>query len=198
MQRLTTPFLTVLVASAAVLGCSDLNDTAGPDAALSATRPALVPQSQASAMVPYRADAAFAPGSPQLTVCDLPAGYSGDPVALPTLAVGEGQQTYLGRATTAITTEYCSLTAQGVLAGGHVSNTAPNGESLNGVWDALITPPTFVFVDNGKAAPIVVDGGTGRFEGVSGYSSGAGTVDLTTGAGTFSVQGWITTVGSTK
>lgn len=198
MQRLTTPSLAVLIASAGVLGCSGLNDLTSSDDAHSAARPALAADVQDPMMVPYRAEAAFAPGSPELTVCDLPAGYSGDPVALPTLAVGEGQQTYLGRATTAITTEYCALTPAGVLAGGHVINTAADGASLNGVWDALITPPTFVFVENGKAAPIVVDGGTGRFEGASGYSSGTGTVDLATGAGTFSVRGWISTVGSQK
>jgi hypothetical protein len=65
-------------------------------------------------------------------------------------------------------------------------------------WDALITPPSFTFGDNGKVTLIVAEGGTGRFEGASGYFSGTGTTDPATGARTFSVRGWISTVGSLK
>lgn len=152
----------------------------------------------ATRLVPYRAEASFGPASPALTFCTEPPGYAGPPVALGAVNVGTGTHAHLGRATSTIMIDWCALTASGVLGGGTFEHVGANGDAISGLWDALFTPPTFTFVHNGKDSPIVVTGGSGRFEGASGHVSGTGTIDPATGLGTFSVKGGISSVGSLK
>ena len=160
--------------------------TAGP---LSAAR-------HGTKMVPYKADASFWPGTTDVTPCY----FDGTQVAaLSASSVGEGRHTHLGWATSVITDDYCTAFLDGsLLAGGTFTHTGANGDSFSGLWDAFFTPPTFEFVANEKAHPLVATGGTGRFAGASGYFYGGGTIDPATGAGTFSAQGVISSVGSLK
>jgi len=171
----------------------DQAGTAGP---LSAARKLV------KGMVPYKADASFGPGTTDLTYC-FPEGSDIPVAALAAFSIGEGQHSHLGRATTVITDDYCTAILDGsvlvgLLAGGPFTHTAANGDAVSGVWDALFTPPTFAFVANGKTQPIVFESGTGRFDGVSGYAYGTGTINPVTGVGTFSVRGMMSSVGSLK
>lgn len=184
-----------------VAACDDSVNPAGPDQTAiagheAATAGPLSAARHGPKMVPYKADARFAPQSLVLTVCTLPPGYSGDPVALAQDNGGVGQHSHMGRTTSSITIAYCAVTATGVLGGGHFTHVAANGDSFSGLWDALFTPPTFEFVKNGKTQPLVFESGTGRFEGISGYAQGSGTINPVTGFGTFSVRGVISSVGS--
>lgn len=195
MRKLTTPILVAAVTTSAAVGCDGSFDLLQPEAsapAVSATA------SDGARLVPYRAEASFEPGSASLTVCDLPPGYAGDPVALPSLLLATGQHSHLGRTTSRITIENCELTSAGVLGGGAFVHTSARGDGFSGSWDALFTPPVFAFVSNGKPHPIVAESGTGRFEGLDGHWYGRGTIDLATGTGTFFVRGMISPVGSSE
>lgn len=149
-------------------------------------------------MVPYRADIPFSPASSAMTLCTTPPGYVGPPVALPALQVGWGHHTHLGLAYSEMTIDACQLTPDGIVGGGHFTHTAQNGDGISGRWDALFTPPTWRFVQNGKPYPAMVDGGTGRFAGATGYAFGTGMIDPATGAGTAAVQGWLSSIGASK
>jgi hypothetical protein len=149
-------------------------------------------------MAPYRADIPFAPASPAMTACSTPPGYDGPPVALPALQAGWGHHSHLGLAYSEITIDACQLTPDGLIGGGHFTHTAKNGDGISGRWDALFTPPTWRFVENGKPYPAMIDAGTGRFAGATGYGFGGGTIDLATGKGTAEVNGWLSSVGASK
>lgn len=197
MRRLPILFLCVALIPLAVLACDGRQGPMAPDSApiVDAARVAATNGlGYGRDMVPYAARASFAPGSTDLTLC-APATAS---MALPSLLIGVGPHTHLGMATSEITIEYCEVTSNGLLGGGRFTHTARNGDSITGVWDALFTPPTSEFVAAGKPWPILADGGTGRFEGVTGYAGGSGTIDPTTGEGTFSVRGVISSVGSLR
>lgn len=190
MPKLNSLLLGLLLLPLGLIGCDGRTNPLTPTPTFA--------RNDGPKAVAYRATASFVPGSPALTLCDLPPGYSGEPVALPSLLVATGEHTHMGRTTSEITIDYCAVTATGVLGGGDFAHTGGNGDSFQGRWDALFTPPTFAFVENGKGYPIVAEEGTGRFEGISGQAYGTGTIDPLTGAGTFSVRGEITSPGSSK
>ena len=174
MRKLGFLLLLLPFVALAVTACDGTEELAGPQ------------------MVPYEATASFSPTSAALTVCQLPEGYPGDPVALAAESAGVGQHSpYLGETVSVITIEGCTLTETGVLGWGTFTHTGSGGDAISGSWDALFTPPDFEFVANGKAHPIVFESGTGSLSGVSGWAEGTGTIDPATGAGTFSVQGEI-------
>lgn len=195
MRKLAIFHLAFFTLPLGLLGCDGLESPVNPNPAPSADAAALsTGLGNGPKMVPYAAKAAFVPGSSAMTVC-TPAAAG---VALPAMLVAKGKQTHLGRTSSRITIEECSVTGGGVLGGGQFTHTSASGDGFSGRWDALFTPPTFVFVDNGKDHPLVADEGTGRFQGISGYAGGTGTIDLGTGEGTFEAQGKISSPGSLK
>ena len=207
MRKLGFLFLLLPFVPLGVTACDQSENPASPNQTAlagdeAATAGPLSAARHGTKMVPYKTDASFWPGTTDLRLC-FPEGSTTPVAALSAYSVGEGRHTHLGWATSVITDDYCTAildgsTLVGLLAGGTFTHTGANGDSFSGLWDAFFTPPTFEFVANGKSHPLVATGGTGRFAGASGYFYGGGTIDPTTGAGTFSAQGVISSVGSLK
>lgn len=121
------------------------------------------------------------------------------PLGTPILAVaqeGEGRATRLGRFTTR--SEFL-VSLQIVDAGlayvpeGTWVQVAANGDSLWGTFRA-VTP----FGEAAYASDYVVENGSGRFEGATGYGTSIGLFDDPTNSVVHADEGWITSVGSLR
>jgi len=153
-------------------------------------------------MVPFKGDATFAP---DLTLVPpvLDCGYG---EVFFRRFTGEGIFSHLGVTTFIGESDACWVNADLTLGvSGHSTLVAANGDELLGVWGLKTPgPPPGGTVSNWEFYPYAGDypveftGGTGRFEGASGYAGGAGTFDYGTMSATYWMDGIISSVGSLK
>ena len=103
---------------------------------------------------------------------------------------GEGVGTHLGRFT--VTASQCALPG-GITADGLGTYTAENGDLLYFIYSGHTTRQGLVvsFTLSGTFV-----GGTGRFEGATGTTTGIGAIDLSTGSARAVWEGEISSVGS--
>jgi hypothetical protein len=127
----------------------------------------------------------------------VPCYIPGNPTPVTTIRsnrlLATGYVSHLGKTTSVVTVEACVVTAGGyLLATGTTTDMGANGDGTCATWvghfypDGRIDFPTILFT-----------GGTGRFEGVEGWASGAGS--QTPEGGTYWIdEGMISSVGSTE
>jgi len=118
---------------------------------------------------------------------DLTAGVldCGGGVFFPHEFEGKGRFTHLGKVTSAIFADSCSVSGSTLEATGHATHTAANGDSVDVAFSGSANLATGAIVFD----IIEITGGTGRFEGASGTLEGVGSISGTTGE--FTVWGML-------
>lgn len=151
---------------------------AAPDAVLAAS------MAGGAVMVPITIREAYAP-APDATMTPCEPAAAG--AALPSVLLAWGQGTHLGRMTSVLSGGICTVDiGTGLISfTGNAVHTAANGDRLFAEFAGTISPGTLTLSN------ITFTGGTGRFENVTGYGSGGGTLETATGAGWFEVNGMI-------
>jgi hypothetical protein len=196
MKYLTLGFAVLLLALA---GCSDGNPV-GVDATTLDAQTLTVAAKNEVKMVPLKGTWDFMPNPDAAPVpCVDPLGNP-VPFAFPTGAMtAMGNVTHLGKTTSVITLDACTVYPDGSLQGpGTFTHTGANGDAIYGTYVGVIYPDgTLSFDPDVADPPIVIMGGTGRFDGATGWAVGGGMVDIGTG-GTFWIEGMISSVGSIK
>jgi hypothetical protein len=102
-------------------------------------------------------------------------------------STGECYEPTLGRFT--VIQSHCANLATGVIVDGTAVLIAANGDTLRGTYSNQIipgAPPTLFFT--GKS---YYNGGTGKYAGATGEGDVQGTLNVTTGAATVHIDGWI-------
>lgn len=115
-------------------------------------------------------------------------GPNGQPIEASVQVEGTGQADFLGTSTVEIEQTVDLTTGQ---ATGTATYTTADGDQLFTENQAMNSPPD----PNGRftfTGSMTITGGTGRFEGATGRADVAGSVDQSTGTGTFSFDGTIT------
>jgi hypothetical protein len=117
-------------------------------------------------------------------------------VGVPSLVDATGTMSHLGVVDVVIQVTTCSVDAFGLLVMGGTSDiTAANGDILhNPSWTFVLDPTTGAF----SFTQLVLAGGTGRFANATGSLAGGGAFDLADGSGSWTLQGKISSVGSTQ
>jgi hypothetical protein len=103
-----------------------------------------------------------------------------------------GQATHLGRYSL-VAHEYTDLDDLRIF-GGAFTLTAANGDTLFGTYEGTADLARFPVIGFDVQGPIL--GGTGRFAGATGWLRWRGYGDLTTGALSEEIEGWVSSVGS--
>ncbi len=151
---------------------------------------AVVASAAAGTQVPIKGSlSTFLPTNVTMVSCGVPG------VSVPGSVGATGTISHLGRVDDVIHTASCSINASGMLVmSGTADVIAANGDTLhNPSWTLVLNPATGAF----HFTQLVLAGGTGRFANASGFFTGGG-VFLPDGSGTFTVEGMISTVGSTN
>ncbi len=115
--------------------------------------------------------------------------------------LGTGIVSHLGKTNSVIDIDGCSVNpVNGSLSGsGSAVHTGANGDALFASYVAVVFPDGTLFFDPALAdPPIVFAGGTGRFDGATGWGHGGGALDTMTGIGSFWIKGMVSSVGSAK
>ena len=151
-------------------------------------------------MVPLKGTATFAT---DLTAVPpvLDCGYGED---FTRRFTGEGNYSHLGSMTIVIESDECFVNLDDMTLGviGRMTITAANGDQLQGTWGGKMYAPNpdggvlWDFYAYTGVHPVEITGGTGRFEGASGYVGGGGTFDYGTLTGTYWIDGMLSSVGS--
>ena len=151
---------------------------------------AVVASAAAGTQVPIKGSlSTFLPANVTMVSCGVPG------VSVPGNVEATGTMSHLGLVDDVIHTASCSINASGMLVmSGTADVIAANGDRLhNPSWTLVLDPATGAF----HFTQLVLTGGTGRFANASGFFAGGG-VFLPDGSGTFTVEGMISTVGSTN
>jgi hypothetical protein len=119
----------------------------------------------------------------------------------------EGVLSHVGSVANVIDIDECWINLGDGTLGvkGRFTITAANGDQLLGDWAGKMYGPNpdggpnlWDFYAYDAAHPVQYTGGTGRFDGASGFAAGGGTFDRTTQTGTYRLDGLISSVGSLK
>lgn len=195
-------YLTLSMVLFALLGCSDGNPVGLTDSSAPPPEMAMAnmnheaPKQRGPKMVPIKGrwTAQAAPDAVPV-VCLGPNEQPTD-VSLPSTIIAQGQVTHLGRTHTVISGDWCEVDfiERTVTASGTAVHTGANGDAIvaryrnvTSLDDGTFRSENIAFVD-----------GTGRFEGVEGSASSQGVFDFSTATGSFSIEGMITSVGSSR
>lgn len=136
--------------------------------------------------VPFsaRADFSAAPGT--ATLYCAPAALELGP---PQEYVGVGTATHMGKSTVTLAFDECAFDPTGATyfaATGHAVVTAANGDELWSTWTLTQQLDGSFTID-----ALAIVGGTGRFAGATGTLTGAGSIDLGTFEGYYTLTGSI-------
>jgi hypothetical protein len=177
--------LSLMLIGTVALGCSD----ATPTGVLEASVPRL-DVSAAREMVPLRGTGTLtAIPTAGVVACEAPDGsvIAVFPAVFDVLA----RYTHLGRTTGSTTTDACRFEpADGTLhLMGQAALAAADGDELLAAVAITIHP------DLSFGGEVNVTGGTGRFDGATGWAGGGGTLDLEAGSGKFWIDGTVSSVG---
>ena len=193
MRKLALLFLLVPFITVWVYGCDTAENPIGLNEQSLATDQAAAagPMSasrESPKMVPLKARLSFE-DDPQAGF--VPCFVTGNPEPVtffPARVVGEGQWTHLGKTTSDIRILVCNVAAGGLVASGTATHTGANGDAIEVDWEGLFNQQANTILFD----PIVITGGTGRFEGASGWASGGGSFVPSV----FWIEGMISSVGS--
>ena len=193
MRKLTFLFLLVPFIALWAYGCDSAENPIGPNEQSLATDRAAAPgalsaSQQAPKMVPLKARMSYEDDPGDGVQCRTP--WTPDPpfIFFPERVLGQGQWTHLGRTTSEIRISECAWTPGGIAASGTATHTGANGDAIEVEWVGLFDQAANTILFD----PIVITGGTGRFEGASGQAVGGGSFD----PAVFWVDGMISSVGS--
>lgn len=180
-----TKRLTIALIGTVALGCSDSTPTGVLGTSLSR-----LDINTAREMVPLRGTGTLtAIPTAGVVACEAPDGsvIAVVPAVFDVLA----RYTHLGRTTGTSTTDECRFEpADGTLhLIGRAALAAADGDELLAALAITIYP------DLSFGGEVAVTGGTGRFDGATGWAGGGGTLDLEAGSGTFWIDGMISSVG---
>lgn len=178
-RRMGAVLLSLLAGGACFAACDASTSEPGD------IEPAL--SSAPDGMVPFRVqEAAWTPADANPVVCE-PA-LAG--VVLPDRMLAAGTGTHMGRVSSVISGSSCTVNlATGVVSMvGSAVHSAANGDRLYADWTGTIGP-------TGLGLDVSFTGGTGRFEGATGWATGGGSMDPTTGTGEWILSGRIAAPG---
>lgn len=120
-------------------------------------------------------------------------GPTSDPAVVVTEDWGTGYATHLGRYTLRAS-EHVNLATLAV-TGGTYTLTAANGDTVYGSYEGQAAPTADPAVITYRVSGPIL-GGTGRFEGATGFIVWEGFANLATGELGDVITGWITNVGA--
>ncbi len=176
-KKLRSTALLVTFGSLAACQSATAPGTA-PDVVLAAS------MSGGTGMVPISVREAYAPAPGKAFQPCEPAAAG---VALPVTSLAWGQGTHLGRVTSVLTGDVCTvdLSTGTISLAGSAVHTAANGDQLLAEFAGTLSAGILTLTS------ITFTGGTGRFADVVGSGTGSGTIDPTTASGRFEVIGMI-------
>jgi hypothetical protein len=199
MHHITRCMSTALIVLVVLAGCTDNNLTAvdhASETALESSTAAKSKGDKPNRMVPFKGRwVAQADPEAGLIPCSDSNGHPTE-VALPSTFIAQGQVTHLGRTHTIISGGECWFDADEgtITAAGTAVHTGANGDAIFAEYQNTTSIADGTFGSDN----IEFVGGTGRFEGVTGYARSQGTINLTNFTASFSIQGMITPVGANR